>query len=848
MGLITAGGAVTINHTRARTWTAAQLALGAGILVGCEEPFDGIEWAHVSLANAVPTGHRRASVDYWDGSAWVEISSVIDSTVSVLENSGDYYVHSLTADGRLSWHRSHAAGWATRTEDGRALYFVRIRLTDGQGTNLAAQLDLTLAAPGAHCFALEPVKSILPFRAKSGLEVIVLASDRDITRSGESGANICVLKGPRAAECPILVDDRGACVFGEVAYPDISRAIPGEAWPGGTWTTVTASVGNEGVAGALIKHNQDYEWRERQFRGGVKVSTLGGQALSFVVSTWGGSFTVTGANANFTSIRDNAWEGFRLRCTADGSGSGTPIGEEVEIWGVRSGVLYYGPRFSIDPDSQNTFEVLAPHGLVHFRRSSRQYEVADLTGANAPHRLLLTAADYTSALDTTDDDRHGHFVVGRRVRDVIPGGELWTALFDLTTRKLLLQNDRSGLLEYDGVRLSRHLAEDSEDSARVRQWVGALPDQARDLLSPAALAGSKLRKKPPSGRFVTDYRGRTVVAIPPFRIAWSAPSPDNDIWPLVYETQIRDDQNDEITGIFEHGGALCVTTTTSIHTSGAPDDSGMFRLAPTTQGIGFLAHRSITRINRNLTVGVTADGVYLFDGASMKPILDDWRRVLPEGVNTSRLKESVGAASIHEGRLFFGVPSAGSCVLDKILVYDLEDATWWVWSAPWGGIASMARDYDKNGRERVLFGTVDGHLAVLCEGETDDGDAVTGTVRAAPIMPVGSATTSPQSVMVTAYETGTKSLTVKAFMNEHDAGQTISRAMVPTYDETGLYSAAGNDLYGTAEYGRKLVTEKFTLRHSERCESFEVELSGSSQWELRNIEDEISATKARRSR
>ena len=824
---------------------------------GATEPFAGIEIRNLALANASPSQSVWAHVEFWNGTSWVALGQVIDTTIMRV-GAGDY-MQSFQRNGVLAWHLGDTTGWTTITSNGVPYYIVRIpfrNLPPGEGgVEVTPEFDLIFFSSGPRVFDLEPVRSLLPYRTQSGQSVVVAASDRRPQRGIEPGAAVSLYRGPRATpEMPIVVDDEGAGTLGVVSpKAPVLRAAPGQPWTG-TWTTVVAAGGSEGVNNTIVKNRRQgspngYGWTAQQFRGALLLRDLAPTAVA--TSLLGGTVTVP-VPSNYADAPVDFFEHCRLIVTA--TVGGTPVGEEKEIYAstaVSGGsvTLSYHYTFTSAPDLDNRFAIRLPSGVVRCVGHAREYDVRDVNVTTTDGITISGAETYASDPTSADDDSYVHWQVGQYAQFRVPSGRFWQGIFDTTTRKILLSNEASGLLEFDGARLRRFRPVADDASARVRQWVGELPDQARDQLQSASLAGSKLRAQVPGARFMVDFQGRIVLGLPPYRVVWSAPSPDSDIWPKLYETQIRDARSKPMSAVFVHDNMLCVATPVSIHTSSAPDDNGLFRLRPTTQGMGFVAQRAVLRLNQGLTLGVTPDGLAQFNGYQIAPILDDWRRVLPEGVNTSRLDGAVGMVSYHGDRVFIAVPSAGSLVNDRLIVIDLDgwpDPPMWVWDVPFGGVASMASDVGDGGEEELLFGMEDGTICVLHNGD-DDGTAVAWYARTAPI-DAGMARMVVAGVHVKATYSG-QDVTCRCALDEGLELADRTQSLAPS--GAGVRAVWDLDRYDAASAlyrGDHQVVESINTPSGARGESVEIELRGSARIRVRSVKLRIGEPVSERSR
>jgi len=851
-----------------REFTVAAASVGAysTLRVYCLEPFDGIDWRHVVSAPTLPSRSSFLRVRYWNGSAWTEIPHVVDSTLTRQTGAdGKNWFQSLCKDGRISWHKNQLTGWTTITQDSLAWYAVelsfRAQVTGTVGEtaqSLSGTGSLQLAAPGPRAFVLEPIKSIFPVQLRGGRSVIVVASDRAEPEGVELGAQLGVYKGSYwDTQILHLLADEGAGVNGVVTWPQNRQTStwPDPYPPGGGWANIGGG-GTEGTADRLTKNQLDplatnyYEWREDQFLGGrilQDVAPYSGIVQS--ATTRRGEFVFGVDDTLGALLQAEEWRNCRLLCIAKGAG-GTPVGEWREILDLAPDsankfLLKYHEHFSIAPDTDNFFDVYRPPCMVRLLESDWDYEVQDTI---APDKIQLQGGrDFAADMQAADNERPVVFELGRELRWMMRAAAQWSGAMDQTTRKLLLTNG-ANILSYDGIRLRPLRATSSAASARVQAWVGSVPDQDRGALQPHELAGSMLRARPPQGRFVVDYMGRTVVLGLPDRprgIAYSAPTPDNDIWPLAYTTQIggSDQSSDPITGAAILGTRLVVYTSTAIHVSDPPDDAGRLAFFPVVTGVGFVSHRAVAKIAASALIGVTPDGIAIFDGQGMTALVGDWFTLFEHGINTHRLEHAAAAVSLHRSEFYAAIPAAGDKDPERLLVLNYATRKAWLWRSPWGGITEIARDYDEHGNERMLFGTWDGHLAIMRAADTDDGDTITGIARTPSVAPAETATTEPVAIVATVRDMGPQNLTFRLFINSDKAWHDGAKP----FDEGAPRFDAG--VFGTAAWGAgKWATRKIPVKAHAMGEAFQVEIEGTGQWRLRTWEMIMAEVQAHRSR
>jgi hypothetical protein len=200
-----------------------------------------------------------------------------------------------------------------------------------------------------------------------------------------------------------------------------------------------------------------------------------------------------------------------------------------------------------------------------------------------------------------------------------------------------------------------------------------------------------------------------------------------------------------------------------------PDEQGNLLFRPVSQGIGFTSHHAVCRIpltgNSGL-VGPSADGIRAFTGASTIELLDRWDRILPKGVNPRRLSQATAAASLSDTLYFLAVPSSGSDVNDRLIVYDWSKQRWWVWSCPFGGISYISKDILESGQETILFGHNDGTVSTLGGKQRDGFAEITASMRTYPISPDNNRTVAFTGLMLQTKELGdTPTVTIRTHIN-----------------------------------------------------------------------------------
>ncbi len=819
---------------------------GAGLAIGCTEPFDGIDLPLLVVDAAVGSSNRWLKPRYCIGTTVNEanfpaVPWFLDTTL--LASHTTDAVHSLSRSGRISWHREWYDDWGLVSLGGDFLYWIILDFSAdpprpdepsvARTSVVGAPTDpITLSTPGFRAFQMQPVTNVVPVKNRLGGAVLV-ASSREEKRGQEKGAQLGLVEdnsGPTKIQ--ILADDEGAGTLGTVTVP--------------TWTGGTTSRGSSGLA----KQDVSYDWGNG-FGSGYN-GDWAGQPLALSVAPTG-TPTTTSMQFTMSGIVDTEFDDMVIEATTAG---GVSAGDRRRIYSTAvSGstvTIRVSPAWASAPTGTARFKILGPPHMVRFLEPHRTSEVnaptlAEIETSDNGAQTIRDDADCADRVLSSELSFYSdfvHFELGKELRWTVPSGA-WDHTFDSITRQLLLTNGKSGLLTLDGRRLRRLAALADENDPRAQDWLGGLNDLYRKNNLPTIGANAFLLSRPPESEHVIDYMGRIVTSWGN-RIRWSAPGSSNDLWPRVYEQLIRDSNANPVTGLARLGGLLIAYTPASIFASEAPGADGFFSFQPVVTGMGFISHRTVMPLPAGANgglIGCNADGIYLYDGAMMRPLVEDWELVLENGVNDTAMHGAVAGISRFDNLYFAAVPSRGSRVNDKLVVYDFAARAAWVWDAPFGGITAIGTEYSASGQETVYFGFHDGHVGILCNRERDDGIAITGRARTPP-MQAGRGTMAMQSLLVTAEDTGSQSLTFRTFVNgQPDARQSWQGAF------EGGNAVYGTGLYGTADWGSSanFRTRKLNLPNGTRGEIVQVEVEGTSRWRLRRMELNAKAL-AQRSR
>lgn len=841
------GRRLSVNYTNVGSTTR--------ILIGCRERFAGIDWGLATIPSSMPTGKRYLRPRFvlsWSPSASIgghesdfERCKWFHDSTKYMDSSGDE--HSLVRTGRIFWHADSVSdSWTSVTIDGVAAYWVALDFSASPiiadvstERSIAAGLvggTTSLSRPGIRCFKLEPVTAIVPLGINtetSRLTISERKSMRGQCRGVQIGAQASDWDDPQPMG---VVKDEGAGIIGSVTGYDWVAGSPWAA--GGTHSYGTGSR-------TVVKSDTTYTWQPRDTAAPYYDGQFGGMDLVTDIAP-ATSITTTAFTCTLSGTRSNEFEDCWMVCTtAGGISQGDRNRIAYQTVSGSSATFVFAEAWGATPTTSARLKIISqPHHVVTSERLSEngvsvqgRFEVRTNDDHNlyVPQNSFAIDPEDTSAFDTPIDDQHISFSVERETRYEIPAGDEWSWTFDTITREFIFSNGRYAILRWDGRRL-RELRVASPTDPRVELWTGIIRDLDPEGNTPALEPSSQLYSQVPIGKFVTDFGGRLVVAgIPgdPTRLVYSAPG-WNDIWPRAYSVLIRDELNSPITGLHQHRGQLIAATANSLHSSPLPQADSQLSFRPVSVGVGFINQRSVQLIpyqGISVLVGANADGVYMFNGTEPVAILDDWMRLLPDGVNEQAISRCVAGVSYYDTRYMVAVPPAGQSTNTRLLVFDWSRLFWTVYSCPFGGITSIANERDAGGRERILFGHADGTISVMRPNLTDDGETITGRATTAPIS-LANLTQSVTGVQVTVKDTGAETMQLSTYIDHSPvAKQSYSAAIAADTPRLGTM-VLGTDYVG----GERLVTRLAPAKYGTRGTIAQLEVAGTGRWVYRGAD------------
>lgn len=856
------------------------------LFIGCDTQFQGFEWAHFVRTGTFSSGIGHIRIRFvtsnWSNSAdpasdtglystciWVGDSTLSNPRTGTSTDHSDLsFYQSLTRTGHIFWHKnSQPSAWDTETTvDSQSAYWIIVDMYNApQNSDEAASLTdysstwpsgwtSAMIAPGIRCFQLNPVTALFDTGLRSNAMFLMGSSSTNRRGQESGGPQLGYIEGVNMPTCQLgLIKDSGAGVLG-------------------TYVNAALSGGSSGPgAGKLSKNDTSYSWQ----LGTANLAHRGSWGPPIIRTSVSPTGTPSSTSFTFTQTTgyNNEYEDCLFLCTDPGASDVVQYKQNRVKTSTISGTTVTVTFAAAWEDSggsaaaPTTDSVFSIFGIPHRVILAPSFSAGGYDGTTIAETRQFLEANTT---DTSDGDvldvnplgpngdasvfigdrrnpsafwginKLVFFDIEKEARYELPENPFPDYTFDETTRRFVFAFGAYPLQTWDGARLRTLKALYDPADLVVEAWTGFVNERfVGDIDDPGFIRNSFLRTEPPQGQFVQSFANRLFVAgIPgdPSRVAYSAPGSFNDVWPKGYEVLVRDHLSRPITGMNTLNDELVIFTNSSIYAAGAPNEDGYMSVFPRSQGIGFVNNNVVQRAaigTADVLIGANADGIYAYTGAEPQIILDAWDRIIDGGVNRATMYRACATVSYYENCYYLAVPSLNNFHPDKLVRYCWTDKTFYVWSAPFGGITSMVTRRDSLGNEELVFGHADGTISRLEKNLTDDGETITGTARTA-VFTAGGFTMAISGYMLTLDDTGASgSVTVYEYLNQDDAA--------PNTLYTGDFDAGTAEVdsftVGTDSIGsRKKKTKRIHAKSGTRAESVQLEISGSTRWRLRNIE------------
>lgn len=783
-----------------RTFTQASVGDAIDVFVYALSPFDGIRWGEVTGAAFSGTTSRYLRVFYSIGQdQWQEMPWILDQTQGVLV--GGTRRAPLLRAGDIHWHQP--ADWATTDVGGSDYYGIRLRpVALGNGvTDTDADwtgYTFSVVQPGIQVFDRHAVNGLFAGRIANTVMAVVCA-DNVSGGALEPGALIGKWALNHHPTEQLHVHRRWtAGDWGVVSIPN--------AGGGGFTTQGTTSRFTDrgpvdqpdGYDSSLYDHKPAYTI---EFPDLAPTGSLGTTL-----------FETT--DARLLELEDDALRHFILVCTT--SGGGPAVGEARQIVASVNGgsatLLANNPAWSAAPTTSTRFAVLRPTHVLQAKGQSASAKNTFAIGSTAGATLTPDTNSYSNnPTNTLGNNAPVHFAIATNTRWTVPAGRFYSFCNHPTSGDLILSNGHR-LFTFNGEFL-RELTAAREDDPRTEKALGALPSVGPGNTSdPRTLAYDVgFYRTPPAGKFLATHLTYIFVSgfsDYPNEVRWSMPGDYCDLWPKVNAGVVHCPYGEPIVGMAHYYDRLIVFTRRSIHEA-VPTTTGFdFRLI--TNASGFCGHRAVQSVPFNghdVLLGVTPGGLIALSGTDPVKVIETWDLAMPApGLDANDLQDAPSVFWSRANLFIQAFKLKGSTSRNRLLVLNVESNRLWIWTAPFG-VASMTIVSSPSGEEELLIGSEDGLLSTLIEGDTDDGQALTGFLQTHPLSPSKTAeSVELNRVSLEArVESATKSATLTVYRNEATTRWTTGATPLSTGEAvfgTGTFTTSN---FATEDFARRQV-------------------------------------------
>lgn len=228
----------------------------------------------------------------------------------------------------------------------------------------------------------------------------------------------------------------------------------------------------------------------------------------------------------------------------------------------------------------------------------------------------------------------------------------------------------------------------------------------------------------PAAKYILFNQGRIWYSTDS-SIGWGAPVPYHKVFPLLSEEPI---DGGAVTGLAALGEQTVVFTENAIFVMvlRGVNAFGLAEFIPVRRvsGVGCTSNAGIKQIRGEL-IFPSHDGLYAFNGSSVRKLTangeterlgDFWA-----SINKARRKYAVAADWKSKSHYLLAVTVDGAAENNRVLVYDYDGDTFWIWDG--FEAALWMEDRDSTG-DRLYFVNAIGHIFEFGKGHTDNGGTI----------------------------------------------------------------------------------------------------------------------------
>lgn len=509
---------------------------------------------------------------------------------------------------------------------------------------------------------------------------------------------------------PVLISETSGGVFTTASIGQtltLSGFAAGGRWYVGGDSIDVDDLNGLGVRistsnGNAIYHKAEY-WNGEswQFLLVHEIGTDGARAwphLSYAPGT-SNSYFYFAPPADWTATTVNGSTKHFIRFTLEDAG-GTTLDASTSISNVNPG----------DVGSIGILDFFRGLFVIKFPSSRRYLAIATSVSSNRTRYFSLSTLAYDAAAVYV---RNSDIVAGAATVAVVPEfDEAFVSYTNYITRHT--PNPTNGAFAMDSVQ------------ARVEADPSLVGPGAKYSTDFIAQEGAF-----PAASLITFFKGQLWAAGiegQPNKIQWSAPSPAHRVWPLISHEQIAENDNSNITAIYGFGENMLVWKNDSmwqmVFTGTNAFDLAEFAPVRVPGGVGCVAQGSIVEIQGRV-YWLAEDGVYSFDGVTVRPVYIERIQSVFRRINPSRRSFAVATDWPGYKTYLLAIAVDGSDTNNLVLAYQYENPKrprWWIWD----GINAQfwMLDEDTADNDVLYFGDSLGRIYEFGKGKTDHGAAI----------------------------------------------------------------------------------------------------------------------------
>lgn len=237
----------------------------------------------------------------------------------------------------------------------------------------------------------------------------------------------------------------------------------------------------------------------------------------------------------------------------------------------------------------------------------------------------------------------------------------------------------------------------------------------------------------PQAKYISFFGGRLWFAGlqgEPFTVRWGAAQPFHKVFPVGAAEVLAEYDNSPITGMQPLGEYQVIYKSDSIwmaYPVGPDPLTGVesFAIRQVVAGIGCVSNSSIKSI-RGFHIFLAEDGIYSFDGATVKKLSDPLNDTIA-AITPGRRPFSAAAHWKTKNLYLLSITTDGSNSVNLVVVFDYKNGTWWLWDNI--DAQHWLEDEGANDNEELYFGDSAGRIYRMDGSATDHGGTISSYIK-----------------------------------------------------------------------------------------------------------------------